>query len=136
MKHRNLIVVAAVVAVSFGVGHLTAQPARVTAPPPEPVVDPEKEAFMSDFGAAMRLGNQKKAIRLMDEAVGDAKLTDALVIKTWDVAYNVAFGKMDPQLDRRDVLQATFLMKQQQKQIELLAQILAEMKKSNAGKPK
>jgi hypothetical protein len=132
MKHKKIIAVAVGLTMAFAAGHLIAQPA---VKPPAPPVDPEKEAFMSDFGAALRFGNQPKAIRMMDEAVGDPKFTDALIIKTWDMAYNLQNGKMDQKLDRRSEIQGTFLIKQQQKQIELLSEILVELRKNN-GKTK
>lgn len=133
MKHKKIIVVAAGVLLAFAAGHLTAQPVLKQAAPP---ADAEREAFLSDFAAALKFGNQPKVIRMMDEAVGDAKFTDAVIEKTWDMAYNVSVGKIEPKADRRDVLQATFLMKQQQKQIELLSGILTEMRKSNVAKTK
>ncbi len=131
MKHTKFIVVTAGVLSAFTVGHLTAQPARLAAPPPAPVVDPAYQAFQADLGAAVKQNHHSKVIRLLNEAAGDAKLTDAVIQRTWDMDFNA-----EPAGDRREVLQATFAMKQQQRQIELLEQLLVEMKKSHASKPK
>ena len=136
MKKQPIIVLAANVAAGLGAGRLTAQPPTTKPAPPAVPVDPEKEAFLSDLGAAIRLNNQSKVIRMMDEAVGDGKFTNAYIQKTWDMAYNISAGKTEWMADRRDLLQSTFLMKQQQRQISLLEQILVELKKGNASKPK
>ncbi len=128
MKHRKFIVVAVGVMLAFAAGHLTAQP---VVKQPVPVVDAEKEAFLGDLGAAVKANHHSKVISLLNEAAGDSKFTDAVVLRTWDMTFNA-----DPKGDRRDVLAATFAMQQRQRQIELMEAILLELKKSNATKAK
>ena len=128
MKHAKSLVVTAGVALAFVAGHLMAQPDMKPNQAAKPI-DHEREAFIGDLGAAIKHNNHAKVIRLLDEAAGDAKFTEAIVLRTWDMAYNA-----DAKGDRREVLAATFAMKQRQREIELLEGILAELKKSN--KPK
>lgn len=129
MKHIKLIAVTACVTVAFAVGHLTAQPARTTAQPAPPGPPTAEQIYMSDLAAAVKFNNMKKVVKLMDEGAGDPDLTQAFIAKMWDNAYNA-----DPKGDRSDVLYATFAMNQRQRQIELLEQILIEMKKSSKAK--
>jgi hypothetical protein len=130
INNRTLAAVVVGSVLSFAAGRLVAQPNIVKQKPVAPL-DHEKEAFYADLSAAIKGNNHPKILALMDEAAGDGKFTDALVSRSWDMAFNA-----DPQGDRREVLASTFAMKQRQREILLLEQILAELKKSNASKPK
>jgi hypothetical protein len=121
---------ACVVAASFAAGRLIAQPAPV-AKPKNPLT-PEQQAFQGDLNAAINANHFSKVNNLLSQAAGAPELTSVVIDKAWNQAFNAEANSSHP--NRREVLQATFAMHQQQLQIELMEQILIELKKQNAKK--
>ncbi|HEY0074329.1 MAG TPA: hypothetical protein VGB77_09525 [Abditibacteriaceae bacterium] len=116
-----------VVAASFAAGRLIAQPAPA-AKPKNPLT-PEQQAFQGDLNAAINANHFSKVNNLLSQAAGAPELTTVVVEKAWNQAFNA-----EPNGDRRAVMQESFAAHQRQLQIELMEQILIELKKQNAKK--
>ena len=122
-----LLALTSVVATSFMAGRLIAQPpAQTKAQNP---LTPEQQAFQGDLNAAIKANHFSKVNKLLSEAAGAPELTTVVVEKAWTQAWNA-----EPNGDRRAVMQETFATHQRQLQIELMEQILIELKKQNARK--
>lgn len=121
---------ACAVAASFTAGRLIAQP-QPAAKPKNPLT-PEQQAFQGDLNAAIRENHFSKVNNLLSQAAGAPELTNVVIEKAWNQAFNAEANSNHA--NRREVLQATFSMHQQQLQIELMEQILIELKKQNAKK--
>jgi hypothetical protein len=129
-KTLLMITVVSALVASFTAGRLIAQPqpaAKLKNP-----LTPEQQAFQGDLNAAIRENHFAKVNKLLSEAAGAPELTNVVIEKAWNQAFNAEANSSAA--NRREVLQATFTMHQQQLQIELMEQILIELKKQNAKK--
>jgi len=130
MKRTKLTVaVAAGAALAFGAGHLTAQPPPPNVPP-KYALTARQQGFLGDLNAAVNQNNDIKTAKMLADAAGDRELSDVVVEKLWNYE-----SSDNPQVWRRgETLQATLAAQQRQRQIELLEEILAELKKGQRPK--
>ena len=124
MKRVTMAVATAGITLAFLAGQLTAQPpAPVKAP--QNVQTPRQQQFMSDLSAAVNFNNDAKTNALLAEAAGDPELTHAVVEKMWNYAQ-----RQNPEERSKGLtMQATFAIHQSRRQVELLGEVLAELKK-------
>ena len=125
MKRTKWMAAAAGEAVAFGAGQLTAQPPEAARAPARVVQTPRQQAFMADLSAAVKGNNDAKTIKMLGEAAGDAELTNAVVEKMW----NYAQRESPAERNKGETMQATFAMQQRQKHIELMQELLFELKR-------
>ena len=124
MKRTQWTVAAAGVALAFLAGQLTAQP-------PEPGKVPQnqltarQQQFLADLSAAVKFNNDAKSNNLLAQAAGDSELAGAVIEKMWNYA-----GRQNAiERSKGETVAATFAAHQRQRHIELLEDVLAELKK-------
>jgi hypothetical protein len=128
MKNTQFVVVAAGLAVAFGVGKLTAQPQPAPAAP-KLVQTAKQQQFLGDLNAALKSNHDIRTTKLLSQAAADSELSDVVIERLWNYE-----DRDDPKAWRTEqTLQTTFAAQQRQQQTTLLQEILVELKKKNAN---